>query len=135
MALVCLIGESDPFVAHLLQRFAEQSGLQVVRAPVGQDLVELARQIKPVIIFLEPELPGKVRGWEAAWSLRANRETSAIPIIACSWLKEAEVQSLVGQLCGHLQKPELHYEDFVAALQAAGVEPGPQPEYTPPPQG
>jgi CheY-like chemotaxis protein len=121
MAPMCLIGEGDPFVAQLLQRFAEQSGLAAVRTPVAQGLVELARQLKPAVIFLDPELPGKVRGWEAALALRADPATRAIPLVGCSWLKEADARSLVDQFSGYLHKPDLRYEDFVAALQTAGV--------------
>jgi CheY-like chemotaxis protein len=124
MARVCVIGEADPFVAQLLKRFAEESGLQTLRAQVGQDLLEVVRQIRPRVIILEPELPGTLRGWEAAQALLTDEAVRAIPVVACSWLKEAEARALIGQLAGYLQKPELHYEDFVAALQAAGVEIG-----------
>ena len=53
----CVIGEADPFIARLLKRFAAESGLQTVVARVGQDVVELARQVKPV---------GRYRGSRAA---------------------------------------------------------------------
>jgi CheY-like chemotaxis protein len=121
MASVCVVGETDPFIASLLQRFAEASGLQVVRVQVGQDLIEVARQMLPVVVVLDVELPGKLRGWEAARLLQADAATRDIPIINCSWLPKAEVAALIGEVAGHLQKPELHYEDFVVALQAAGV--------------
>jgi DNA-binding response OmpR family regulator len=132
MARVCVIGEADPFVAQLLQRFAEESGLQSLRAQVGQDLLGLVRQAKPSVIILEPELPGTLRGWEAAQALLADEALGVIPLVACSWLKEADARGLIGGLAGHLQKPELHYEDFVAVLQAAGVEIG---ERLVPPEG
>jgi CheY-like chemotaxis protein len=122
MTRICIVGETDPFVASLLQRFAEASGLQVVRVQVGQDLPELVRQIQPDVIILDAELPGKTRGWEAARTLKVDTETSDIPIITCSWLSEAEASVLIGEVSGHLQKPELHYEDFLAALRLAGVK-------------
>jgi len=121
MTRICVLGETDPFVAGLLQRFAEASGLQAVRVQVGQDLLDLVRQVSPAVIILDAELPGKTRGWEAARTLKADSETSHIPIITCSWLSEAEAGALFGEASGHLQKPELHYEDFLAALSAAGV--------------
>ena len=121
MNRICLIGETDPFVASLLQRFAETSGLQAVRVQVGQDLPELAQQLSPDVIILEAELPGKLRGWEAALALKANAATAHIPIISCSWLSKEEASALIGDAAAYLQKPELHYEDFVAALSAAGV--------------
>jgi len=124
MTKTCVIGEADPFIARLLKRFAAESGLQTVVAPVGQDVVELTRHVKPVVIIMEAELPGTIRGWEAVRALRADRETCNIPVITCSWLQEASVDALVGEVAGHLLKPELLYEDFEAALREAGVEAG-----------
>ena len=49
----CVIGEADPFIARLLKRFAAESGLQTVVARVGQDVVELARQVKPAVVIVE----------------------------------------------------------------------------------
>ena len=117
----CVIGEADPFIARLLKRFAAESGLQTVVAPAGQDVVELTRQVKPVVIIMEAELPGTIRGWEAVRALRADREICNIPVIICSWLQEANVDALVGEVAGHLLKPELLYTDFEAALREAGV--------------
>jgi len=122
MTRICIVGETDPFVASLLQRFAEASGLHVARVQVGQDLPDLARQVQPAVIILDAELPGKMRGWEAARVLKSDPETSGIPILMCSWLPEAEASVLIKEAVGHLQKPELHYDDFVAALRAAGIE-------------
>ena len=122
MNRICLIGETDPFVASLLQRFAETSGLQAVRVQVGQDLPVLAEQPVPDVIILEAELPGKLRGWEAALALKANAATAHIPIVSCSWLPKDEASALIGEAAGYLKKPDLYYEDFVAALSAAGVQ-------------
>jgi CheY-like chemotaxis protein len=121
MSLACVIGESDPFVAQLLQRFAQESGLQAWRATLGQDLVGLTLQVRPDVIIVDPELPGTLRGWEAAQVLKNRFETRDIPVIACSWLLETEIQVLLGHARSHLHKPELHFRDFVAALQAAGL--------------
>jgi CheY-like chemotaxis protein len=124
--LVCVIAETDPFIGRLLQRFAEESGLQTACANVGQEVVDLVRTAHPVVIVLEAELPGKMRGWEAARALRACEETCRIPIISCSWLAEADARALVGEIAGHLQKPEFYYDDFVTALKQAGVDVRPQ---------
>jgi DNA-binding response OmpR family regulator len=124
MTRVCVIGESDPFVAQLLQRFAEESGLPSFRAQIGPEVLDLVRQVKPRVLILEPELPGAIRGWEVAQTLAADPGFSALPIIACSWLSVADANALLGHVAGYLRKPELHYEDFVAALREAGVKMG-----------
>lgn len=117
----CIIAEANPFMTRLLQRFAEQKGLDVINVQVGQDVLELAHWENTAVIILDPELPGKMRGWEVVRQLREKAETRAIPIIACSWMDETALGELAGELNGNLLKPEIHYEDFVSALKRAGV--------------
>jgi CheY-like chemotaxis protein len=119
---LCVIGESDPFLAYLLQRFAEKSGLWIQNAQTGEEVVELVQQGRPALIILDPELPGKVRGWEAAKTLKADSSTSRVPMIICSWLKKTDALVLVNLASGYLSKPDLRYEDFMAVLDAAGIK-------------
>ena len=126
MISTCIIGESDPFVALLLQRFAEKCGLHVVRATLGQDVLQLAKQVAPAVLIMDAELPGNQRGWEIVEVLREDPLTSATPLISCSWVSEAKAVELMGPLAGHLQKPELHFEDFLVALDRAGIQTGEQ---------
>jgi CheY-like chemotaxis protein len=121
MTTTCLIGEADPFLARLLERYGGASGLTVVRAKVGQELLNLARALKPDLIVLDPELPGTLRGWEAARAVKADATLERIPVLTCSWLSEADAYAMTGDADGHLQKPDLHYEDFVAALASVGL--------------
>ncbi len=127
MPVVCLIAEADPYLASLLLRFAEESGLDGVRARTGEELLALAPQVRPDVLILEPELPGERRGWEAVAALRAAEAFDALPIICCSWLKQAEARELMGDCAWHLQKPDLQYTDFLIALEAAGVTAGDGP--------
>lgn len=123
MNKICLIGESDPFIAQLLWRFSAASGLVPVQAQLGQDVLRLAQEQAPELVIIEPELPGEVRGWQAIHALRAEPGLNDIPVITCSWLQAADANALVGNSRGHLQKPELHYRDFLAMLCAIGIEP------------
>ena len=123
MPPTCLIGESDPFLARLLARFCEASGLSVMRAQVGEEFAVLARRERPDLLILDVELPGEQRGWEAAQALRSELNGSAAPIIVCSWLPRPDALALVAGSAAYLQKPDLHYDDFVAALRDAGFAP------------
>ena len=87
----CVIGEADPFLARLLERFVKKSGLRTKRAQTGEALLDLVEREKPALIILEPQLPGKVKGWEAYQQLKVEPETCHIPVIICSWLNEDEV--------------------------------------------
>lgn len=117
----CLIAESDQFIAKLLLRYAEGSKLACVRARVGEDIVALARQLNPHIIIIDAEFPGDAVGWEIIRDLKSGDDTRHIALISCSWLSQAEVRSLVGNLTAYLQKPNISYDEFEIAIQAAGV--------------
>jgi DNA-binding response OmpR family regulator len=121
MGSTCLIAEADPFIADLLLRFAEESGLLSVRASTGQEILTLAQPIPPDILIVEPELPGELRGWEAVRTIRSGGTNGAMAVIGCSWLGKAETCELIGDVAWYFQKPDLHYADFVKALAAAGV--------------
>jgi DNA-binding response OmpR family regulator len=123
MARICLIGESDPFIAQLLRRFSEECGLEPLQARVGQDVLSLAQQQQPALIIIEPDLPGKLRGWQAIHAVRREPQLCATPVITCSWRRADDAAELVHSADGHLQKPELHFDDFLAMLRAIGIEP------------
>lgn len=123
---LCIIGESDPFLARLLQRFVEKYGIQVQLARTGDEVMELVQRGRPVLIILEPELPGKLRGWEAARFLKSTAEVADVPLMICTWLKKDEAISLTGPVAAYLQKPDLHFKDFAAALEIAGIKTEPQ---------
>jgi CheY-like chemotaxis protein len=118
---LCIIGESDQFLARLLERFSEKSGLQVQVARTGDEILELVQNTKPALVILEPELPGKTRGWEAIQAIRTNSQTGEIPLIVCTWLDKEDTLALTGPVSAYLKKPDLHFEEFAAALLAAGI--------------
>ncbi len=120
---ICLIGESDTFLARLLTRFCEGCGLSAVRAQVGEELEALAAECHPDLIILDVELPGEHRGWQAAQVLKAQNGAAGVPVISCSWLTRSDAAALAPDCAAYLQKPDLHYDDFVAALRDAGFDP------------
>jgi two-component system, sensor histidine kinase ChiS len=124
---ICVIGESDPFLARLLERFAEKGGMRTRLARTGDEVLALVQQHRPALVILEPELPGKLRGWEAARALRDDLETCCIPLLICAWLVKDQALALTGPVSAYLQKPDLHYQDFAAALAAAGLKPALKP--------
>ncbi len=119
MPVHCIIGEADSFVSMLLTRFAQACGLEPVQARLGEDVYALARRFRPAVIFLDGELPGNLRGWEAARRLKADADCRHIPVVSCSWRNEHDARALISDAIAYLQKPELHYDDFTAALRLA----------------
>jgi DNA-binding response OmpR family regulator len=118
---VCIIGEADPFLTRLIRRMAEKSGFKTQYGQTGEAVLDLVFREKPDLIVLEPDLPGKVRGWEAVQTLQRDAETRQIAVILFSWLKKDDAQVLVGYEIPYLTKPDLNYEDFAAALKLAGL--------------
>ena len=121
MPEICLIAESDPFITRLLDRFAIKSGLATLHAQTGQDVLDSLQHHRPSVMILDPELPGKTRGWEVMQSLPLDPTYSLFPVIACTWQSPDECIRQFGEFDSYLQKPALHFEDFLAALTQAGV--------------
>jgi CheY-like chemotaxis protein len=118
---ICLIAEADPFLACLLERYAKESGLLAIRARVGQEVINLAIDNTPIVIILDIELPGKLRGWQAVAELDNKPDFPKIPVITCCWTSQQEAHTLIPGAVAHLQKPDILYTDFVAALKKAGA--------------
>ena len=115
-----LIAANDPNIIYLLRRYAEASGFQVVRCEFGDDLLRLAQQIRPALILLEIETP------ESTWrptlnSLKADPTTHLIPVVVYSYMEEMVCGQADG-IAASLEKSVM-YNDFIAALNNAGVHP------------
>ena len=59
----------------------EHFGYHVVEARNGEDGIRMARETKPALILMDISIP-VIDGWEATKILKADAETSDIPIIA-----------------------------------------------------
>ena len=115
-----LLAATDPNSIYLLRRYAEESGFVVVHANEVEDVLLLARRVKPAVIIVETGLPGMAdrRVWLA---LKADEVTRHIPVVVYSWFEE-EADDPVQGVASYLQHPLL-YEGFLAALRKAGVCP------------
>lgn len=119
MPKTVLIAANDPHISYLLQRYAQQSGLDAVQTGSATAVLRLARSTQPALIILELDsLPGS---HEALKRLRADARTKKIPVVVYSAL-EQEARSPLRHVAGHLGTSVL-YDDFVAILQQVGVEP------------
>ena len=112
--LIMIIG-GDSHFSYLMQRFVRTSAHQIIPANLGEDVLALARQEKPVAIVLELDLP-ETAGWHILRALIADPEVGRIPVIACSWLDE-EARGRAEGADIYLRMPIL-YADFEAALAA-----------------
>jgi two-component system cell cycle response regulator DivK len=80
MAKILLV-EDNEMNRDMLSRRLQRRGHEVVCAVDGAEGVELARTETPGLILMDMSLPG-IDGWEASRQLKADPQTSTIPIIA-----------------------------------------------------
>ena len=113
---IMVIGNDSDF-SYLMQRYARQSGHQIVIARPGEEALTLARRERPMVIVLETDVPERA-GWDTLRALKADQATRDIPVVICSWL-DKEARSLAEGAAGYLRKPVL-YRDFLTALACAG---------------
>ena len=80
-----LIVDDDELSSKLFTLLLEQRGYTVLTTQLGESAIELARQYKPDLIVMDIQLPG-ISGVETTRVLKADEQTSAIPIFAVTAL-------------------------------------------------
>ncbi len=116
-----LVVEDDPrAVAGYRQHLADRGyRLHSVRAP--QETVELANELRPAAILLDPTLPGHL-GWEVLARLKADPEARSVPILVGSYFPEQERGFTLGA-DAYLTMP-IDEQDMLATLRRLGVAEG-----------
>lgn len=76
-----LLVEDNEMNRDMLSRRLERKGYQVAIAVDGDQGVTMARSVGPDLILMDMSLP-VVDGWDATTELKADPQTSRIPIIA-----------------------------------------------------
>jgi CheY-like chemotaxis protein len=76
-----LLVEDNEMNRDMLSRRLTRRGYEVILAPDGEEAVRLTSSIKPDIILMDMGLP-TMNGWDATRAIKANQETSGIPVVA-----------------------------------------------------
>ncbi len=116
----CLIAAHDPWLIQLLRVFANGSGFDVIQAFEGQEVLPIARQALPIVILLQMDLAGQLRGWEVPGELKTSPDTHDIPILAFSWSGQNLDQGCANDSVTFIQEP-VTYESFINALHKLGI--------------
>lgn len=117
LALTLLVVGDDSSFRYLIQRYAKKSDCHVVFVYSTEDVLAAVLREAPEIVMVELDGPDE-RGRDVLHALKAHPTTQQVPLIACSWIDEAEA-SLDEGTALYMQKPIL-YDDFRAALTDAG---------------
>ncbi len=120
MKRVLIIDDEEP-ARYLLKKLLGDRTYELAEANEGTQGLQLARQIKPGVIFLDLNLPG-LSGEHVLEELKADPLTCAIPviIITAGVLGEDERQRLLSRARMILAKDELTPKMLECALLDAG---------------
>ena len=80
MAKILLV-EDNEMNRDMLSRRLKKKGFDVEIAVDGQEGVDKSITVKPDLILMDLSLP-IINGWDATREIKANKDTSHIPIIA-----------------------------------------------------
>ena len=115
---VIVLDDNEDMV-HFFRRYVAGTRYTIVAAPDAHELLELVEQTSAAVIVLDVMLPD-VDGWDVLMHLHAQPETSGIPVIVCSVVRERELALSLGA-AGYLPKP-VRRQDFIRALDQALVQ-------------
>jgi CheY-like chemotaxis protein len=76
-----LLVEDNEMNRDMLSRRLQKKGYEVVLALDGEQGIAKARTETPALILMDMSLPG-IDGWEATRRIKADPQTSGIPVIA-----------------------------------------------------
>lgn len=114
-----LVVEDDPSSRELLRRCLEGAGYQVATVADGLEVVERARELRPVAITLDVMLPGQ-SGWAVLRALKGDPQLSRIPVVLATFLHQRQLGFALGA-SAYLSKP-IDRDALVEALSEAVVE-------------
>jgi CheY-like chemotaxis protein len=110
-----LVIDDNEDVLQLFQGYLNSHGYRVVTAQTAQEAIDRAHQFQPYAITLDLMMP-EHDGWELLQILLTQPDTSDIPIIVCTVLKQKELALSLGATA-YLEKP-VTKQALLSALEA-----------------
>lgn len=113
-----LLVEDNEMIQEMLRERLEGQGFQVVVAGDGVEALALARSTPLNLILMDMNLP-LLDGWEATRQLKADRTTSAMPIIGVTAhaISGDREKCLAAGCDEYLSKP-IDFPDLLAKIRA-----------------
>jgi PAS domain S-box-containing protein len=98
-----LVVDDDPSVRDILQRFLTSEGFRVITLESGDDVVRVAREVKPRAITLDVMMPG-TDGWAVLSALKNDPALADIPVVMLSIVDDRNLGYALGA-SEYLTKP------------------------------
>lgn len=99
-----LIVDDSESICLAISSLLEINGYRAITAADGAEGVRKARQSRPDVILLDIMMP-VLDGWDAIKQLKADPQTSSIPVVALTALRLSEEQVHAAGFDGYLSKP------------------------------
>lgn len=101
-----LVVDDNDEIREVFRTQLELLGYRVVEAADGQEAIDLERSEVPELILMDLMMP-RLNGLEATRLIRQSTTNSALIIIACSCLNDAEMKgrAFAAGCNGYVQKP------------------------------
>jgi CheY-like chemotaxis protein len=93
-----LVVDDSPTICAVLGKMLRSEGYEVLSATDGSKAIEIARDKRPALIFLDVVMPG-MNGFRVLKKLRQDPLTAGIPIVMISGSQQASEQFYL-QRCG-----------------------------------
>jgi twitching motility two-component system response regulator PilH len=75
-----MIVDDSPTEVHVMRTALEKHGFQTMSAADGTECLNLAREVRPDLIFMDVVMPG-LNGFQATRTLTRDPQTKSIPIV------------------------------------------------------
>jgi signal transduction histidine kinase/CheY-like chemotaxis protein len=98
-----LVVDDDPSVRQLIARHLEQEGWKTVQASNAADALQLAREIRPMLITLDIMMPD-ASGWWVLEKLKEDPLTAGIPVLVVTIVEDQRLVFALGA-SDYLGKP------------------------------
>lgn len=83
---VVIIADEDELTLQLMSEFVDTDNYRVIVARSVEQIVKIASQVKPMVIFTDLMMPG-MEGMQVIEHLKSDDTTASVPIIICSILE------------------------------------------------
>lgn len=110
--IVMVVDDQEPTI-DLFRRYLARTDLEVVGVTHGDQVLDVAARIQPVVISLDVMMP-QMDGWEVLQALKLNQATKHIPVVICSAWEASELALSLGAV-EFIKKP-VTQKDFLATL-------------------
>jgi CheY-like chemotaxis protein len=111
---IILAVDNDPVSLELLTRTLSREGHRVLTASTGEEALRQAREVHPVAIILDVDMPG-MNGWEVLTALKTDPALASIPTIMLTVMDDRNKGFALGA-ADYLLKPVKRAE-LAASLQ------------------